>query len=80
VKVAGQQRDLFICGGAEVYREALALGHADKLYLTKIDADFEGDTFMPEIDYSKWQLVHGEHVAVSSDFPAYSFLEYEAVR
>lgn len=40
--------DLFISGGAAVYAEALPL--ADKLYLTEIDADFEGDVFFPEFD------------------------------
>ena len=40
--------DLFISGGAALYAEALPL--ADKLYLTEIDADFEGDVFFPEFD------------------------------
>ena len=44
--------EIFIIGGAALYREALQ--SADKLYLTQIDADFEGDVFFPEIDPQQW--------------------------
>ncbi len=37
--------DIWICGGHKIYEEALPL--ADRLYLTFIDADFEGDAFFP---------------------------------
>jgi len=39
-------------GGAEIYRLLLPL--ANRIYLTRIDADLEGDTVFPPIDYSKW--------------------------
>jgi dihydrofolate reductase len=39
-------------GGAEVYR--LLLPVANRIYLTRIDADFSGDTVFPPIDYSEW--------------------------
>ena len=38
--------DCFVIGGAEIYREALPF--CDKLYITKVHATIEGDTFMPE--------------------------------
>jgi dihydrofolate reductase len=44
---AKNKRELFVIGGAEIYKEALP--YADKLYLTLINGDFEGDTFFPEI-------------------------------
>jgi len=37
--------DVWICGGQAIYEEAMPL--ADRLYLTLIDADFEGDVFFP---------------------------------
>jgi GNAT superfamily N-acetyltransferase len=37
--------EVFVIGGAQLYAEALS--HADRLLLTEIDADFEGDTFLP---------------------------------
>lgn len=42
-----QTSEVFIIGGAELYRQALA--RADRIYLTLIDRDYEGDAFFPEI-------------------------------
>jgi dihydrofolate reductase len=44
-----------VIGGAEIYRLAMPL--ADRLYLTEIHADVEGDTYFPEFDRSLWQEV-----------------------
>jgi dihydrofolate reductase len=45
--------EVFVIGGAELFRETLAI--ADRIYLTVVDAEPEGDTFMPEIDMSEWR-------------------------
>jgi len=50
--------EAFVIGGAELYR--VALGVADRLYVTRIDADLPGDTFFPDIDWSVWRLVRSE--------------------
>ena len=42
----------FICGGAEIYKEALNI--ADKIYLSRIHASFKGDTYFPDLDESVW--------------------------
>jgi len=39
--------EVFICGGEAVFREAMAL--ADRIYLTIIDKEFDGDAFFPEV-------------------------------
>lgn len=44
----------FIIGGGEVY--SLLLPYAKKLYITKIEADFEGDTYFPYYDLGQWIL------------------------
>ena len=44
--------ELFIVGGAEIYR--LALPHADRIYLTQVNANVEGDTRFPEINHDDW--------------------------
>ena len=41
-------RDIFICGGASLYQEALPV--SDRLYLTELSWEVEGDTYFPEID------------------------------
>lgn len=51
-EVDGQQ-EIVVMGGAELY--AAALPHADRLYLTLVHAEPDGDTFFPEFDGSKWR-------------------------
>ncbi len=47
--------EVFIIGGAEIFRQALP--RADRLYLTIINQNFDGDTFFPEFDDSQWKEV-----------------------
>ena len=53
--------ETMIIGGGQVYRDFLPL--ADRIYLTRVHAEVEGDTYFPEIDESTWQLVSSEHHA-----------------
>jgi len=46
-------QDIFISGGAEVYKEALKI--ADRMELTEVDEEPEGDTFFPSVDWSSWK-------------------------
>ena len=45
--------EVFVIGGAELFRETLPL--ADRMHLTVVDAEPEGDTCMPEIDFTAWR-------------------------
>lgn len=45
-------KDLYVIGGAEIIKEFLPI--VDKLYLTLIDEEFEGDTFLPEFHPEDW--------------------------
>ena len=45
--------EVFICGGGELYREALPL--ADKLYLTIIEGEVDGDIFFPELPAGEFE-------------------------
>ena len=51
ISLAGDM-DVYISGGAVVYRQALPL--AEKLFITEIDAEFEGDTFFPDFDETQF--------------------------
>ena len=51
--------EAMIIGGAQVYRDFLPL--ADRIYLTRVQAEVEGDTYFPEIDEATWRLVSSEH-------------------
>jgi dihydrofolate reductase len=68
--------EVFICGGAQIYR--LALPQVQKLYLTKVHGTFEGDAFFPEFDESEWQLVNSEdHPKDEKNDADFTFLTYE---
>lgn len=49
------EEEVFIIGGGEIY--SLLYPHCKKLYLTKVDNEFEGDTYFPNIDLSEWDVV-----------------------
>lgn len=48
----------FVVGGGEIYAQTINI--ADKIELTRVHHDFEADTFFPEIDLDKWELVSSE--------------------
>ncbi len=55
IRMAGADEEIFIMGGAQIYREALSV--ADRMYIPHLERDYEGDTSLPEIDYSQWKLM-----------------------
>lgn len=48
------ERQIFVIGGGELYKQCLP--HASALHVTRIDAEFDGDTFFPEYDEADWEL------------------------
>lgn len=48
-------KEAFVIGGGEIYKESLPL--ADKIYLTRVEAEFAGDAFFPEINPTDWHLL-----------------------
>ncbi len=74
--LVGEDDEVFIAGGEAIYR--LALPVADRIHLTRVHAEFEGDTRFPEIDDREWQVVHEErHEADEKNQFACTFLVYE---
>ena len=70
--------EAFITGGAEIYRQTLALALADRLYLTVLEKEFTGDAYFPEFDESAWQLISRERHEPSEDIDyPYTFLVYD---
>ncbi|MDX2007996.1 MAG: dihydrofolate reductase [Meiothermus sp.] len=55
---AQQDREIFVIGGADLYRQALGL--AGRIYLTEVHAEVEGDAFFPDPG-PDWQEVSREH-------------------
>jgi len=65
--------EIMIIGGVSIYKQFLPL--ADRMYLTLIEGDFEGDAFFPEFDWSDWDVTERKENAPDKDnsYP-YSFL------
>lgn len=53
LRLAGNKEEVFIIGGAEIYRQSLPF--ADKIYLTRVHQQHEADAFFPEIDPGIWK-------------------------
>lgn len=45
--------EIFVFGGADVYRQTV--GVADRLEITEVHAEPAGDTYFPDIDWTRWQ-------------------------
>ena len=50
--------EIFVIGGGEIYKQFLPL--ANKIYLTRVDCDVEGDTYFPKLE-DDWDLVFNEY-------------------
>ena len=68
--------EVMICGGASVYKQFLPM--ADRMYLTFIDQDFEGDTWFPEFEMSDWnEITREDHQPDEKNLYSYSFVILE---
>ena len=57
-KYINSEEENFIIGGATIYR--LLMPYANKMYITEIDQEFEGDVSFPEINKEEWNIVETE--------------------
>ena len=53
-----------VIGGGEIFRQTMPL--ADRIYITRVHAVFEGDTFFPEIEEAEWTLISSNDFATDS--------------
>ncbi|MBU3942496.1 type 3 dihydrofolate reductase [Patescibacteria group bacterium] len=76
LKEVGENEEVMIAGGASIYKQFLPL--ANKLYLTFIHHNFEGDTSFPEIDFDKWKEIKRiDNQADEKNIYSYSFVIFE---
>ena len=75
-KLCQQHDEIMIMGGAEIYRYFLPL--ADRLYITEVHAEVEGDTVFPEFDPDEWIEVNREDLkADDRNQYDYSFVVFD---
>jgi len=77
IDVAKEDAQIFIIGGAQIYKQTIASNLVDQLDITKVHQAFDADVFFPEIDPATWKEISKE------DFDAdeknkydYSFIRY----
>ena len=68
--LAGDADEVMVIGGGQGYREFLP--SADRIYMTRVQAEVQGDTRFPHIDGNTWRLVSSEHHA-ADDRHGYAF-------
>lgn len=72
------EREIFIIGGAEIYKQTLAL--ADKILLTRVHTTIDGDAYFPELLDHQWKLVSAEkHEKDEKHAFDYTFEVYEKI-
>ena len=63
-----KENDVYVIGGASIYKQSMKF--ATKLEITRLEQEYEGDTYFPEIDLNIWKLIDEEKKE------GYSFLTY----
>ena len=65
-------KELFIIGGGEIYEQTI--GNAQRIYMTRVHAVLDADTFFPPIDETKWIMSHNLNFEADDKHPfVYSF-------
>ena len=70
------REEVMIIGGGQIYTEALPM--VDRMYVTQVHAEVEGDAFFPEVNWDEWEEIGREDFSASDNNPYdYSFVVYQ---
>lgn len=58
IKASPENELIYVIGGGEIYKQFLSI--SDKIEITKVHGNLEGDTFFPEINPKEWALINSE--------------------
>ncbi len=73
----GAEPETMVIGGGQLYAEAIDL--ADRLYLTEIDLEVNGDAWFPEVDLDRWREVEVQTLTATGNGPELRFITYDRV-
>ncbi len=76
--LARHEQEAFIIGGAEIFEQTIAL--ADRMIVTEIDAEFDCDTFFPQVDQASWQETGRESLHSAASGLDFAIVTYDRVR
>lgn len=78
IRMAKDEKEVFIAGGAQIYQQIMDHPLLKKIYLTRIYANFDGDSFFPELDPEKWEPTErSDHQPDERNLYSYSFITYK---
>lgn len=79
LKLVEDENESFIVGGGTIYKALW--DRAERIYLTRVHTRAEGDTFIPELETGRWELLGQENFPADdrNEF-AYSFITYQRVQ
>lgn len=72
-KFKDSEEEVFIIGGGEIYKKTI--GVVEKFYITEIHEEFHGDSFFPNIDFSKYRIINESPTYTSGEL-TYNFIDY----
>jgi dihydrofolate reductase len=71
--------EVMIIGGGQIYAEALPM--VDRMYITQVHAEVDGDAYFPEVNWDDWEEIGREDFSASDNNPYnYSFVVYQRSR
>lgn len=80
INLIKDQKNAFIIGGAQIYKEAIEKQLVDQLDITKVHQNFEADVFFPTIDQSVWEEISEEtFLPDDKNHYTYSFISYKKI-
>ena len=80
IKLAKEEKEIFIIGGAQIYKETMAKNLADRLDVTLVHEAFDADVYFPKIDAKVWKETKREAFKADekNEFD-YSFISYQKI-
>lgn len=81
LQVAKEETDAaeyMIIGGEQIFKQAMPL--ADRMYITRIDETYPGDTFFPAYDLNEWETIEASETALNDEGVPYTSYVYERKR
>ena len=77
IELSKEDSEIFIIGGAQIYKQAIESNLVDKLDITLVHHEFEADVFFPEIDMNIWKEgLREDFIADEKNKYDYSFVSY----
>ncbi len=75
--LCNNEEEVFVIGGAEIYKDAL--DKTSRIYLTRVHERFDADAYFPDLDPEKWlEVAREDHQADEKNSISFSFITLES--